>query len=89
MYNARLPWKPILLLLSLALVWGANMAIIKIGNREIAPFFTPVLGVLLTGILIMGETIRLNRSIALVLVSLGLVLVNHQPPVRSVSLSEP
>jgi len=39
MYNAQLRWKPIAVLMLLALIWGANMAIIKIGNREIAPLF--------------------------------------------------
>ena len=39
MYHARLSWKPIAILLLLALLWGANMALIKIGSREIAPLF--------------------------------------------------
>lgn len=37
MYQARLRWQPIATLLLLALVWGANMAVIKIGAREIPP----------------------------------------------------
>jgi drug/metabolite transporter (DMT)-like permease len=39
MYQTHLRWKPILVLLVLALVWGANMAIIKIGARELPPLF--------------------------------------------------
>ena len=39
MYKGQLHWKPIAALLLLALVWGANMAVIKIGNQEIAPLF--------------------------------------------------
>ena len=39
MYQAQLRWKPIAILLVLAMVWGANMAIIKIGARELAPLF--------------------------------------------------
>jgi drug/metabolite transporter (DMT)-like permease len=39
MYKAQLRWQPIAILLVLALVWGANMAIIKIGARELAPLF--------------------------------------------------
>jgi drug/metabolite transporter (DMT)-like permease len=39
MYRAHLRWKPILVLMVLALIWGANMAIIKIGARELPPLF--------------------------------------------------
>ena len=39
MYRAHLRWQPIAVLVVLALVWGANMAIIKIGAREMAPLF--------------------------------------------------
>jgi drug/metabolite transporter (DMT)-like permease len=39
MYQAQLRWQPVALLLLLALIWGANMAIIKIGARELAPLF--------------------------------------------------
>lgn len=39
MYKAQLHWKPIAVLILLALIWGANMAVIKIGSREIAPLF--------------------------------------------------
>ena len=39
MYHGRLHWQPIVTLLSLAMIWGANMAMIKIGARELAPLF--------------------------------------------------
>jgi drug/metabolite transporter (DMT)-like permease len=39
MYQARLRWQTIATLLVLALVWGANMAVIKIGARELPPLF--------------------------------------------------
>jgi len=39
MYQAQLRWQPVAVLLILALIWGANMAIIKIGARELAPLF--------------------------------------------------
>lgn len=39
MYQAQLRWQPISALLVIALIWGANMAIIKIGTRELAPLF--------------------------------------------------
>lgn len=39
MYKAQLQWQPVVLLLILSLTWGANMAIVKIGTREIAPLF--------------------------------------------------
>jgi drug/metabolite transporter (DMT)-like permease len=39
MYQAQLRWQPVALLLLLALIWGANMAIIKVGARELAPMF--------------------------------------------------
>lgn len=39
MYHAQLRWQPIAVLLALAMIWGAGMAIIKIGSRELAPLF--------------------------------------------------
>ncbi|MBW2311384.1 MAG: DMT family transporter [Deltaproteobacteria bacterium] len=37
MDHEHLSWQPVAILLGLALIWGANMAIVKIGLREIAP----------------------------------------------------
>ena len=42
-------------------------------------FFTPVFGVLLSGALILGEAISLNLVGALILVSIGTILVNRVP----------
>lgn len=39
MYQGALQWRPIGVLLLLALTWGANMAVIKIGGHELAPLF--------------------------------------------------
>lgn len=39
MYHGQLQWKPIVVLLLLAMTWGGNMAFIKIAEREIAPLF--------------------------------------------------
>ncbi|MFZ0448961.1 MAG: DMT family transporter [Desulfatiglandaceae bacterium] len=41
-------------------------------------FFTPIFGVFLSGVLILGEPIHLDLLMALVLVSAGMVLVNRQ-----------
>ena len=38
-YQAQLRWQPIVALLIITLVWGANWAIVKIGARELAPLF--------------------------------------------------
>jgi len=45
-------------------------------------FFTPVFGVFLSGILILGELMTLNLVLALTLVSLGMILVNKRPRAR-------
>ena len=42
-------------------------------------FFTPVFGVFLSGALILGEFMGPNLITALVLVSLGMVMVNRGP----------
>ncbi|MFC1533305.1 DMT family transporter [Thermodesulfobacteriota bacterium] len=39
MYKAYLRWQPITILLILCLIWGANMAIVKIGARELPSLF--------------------------------------------------
>lgn len=43
MYRAQLRWQPIAVLLMLALIWGANMASIKIAAREMSPLFMAAL----------------------------------------------
>lgn len=37
--KTHLQWQPIAVLLILTLVWGANMAVVKIGARELPPLF--------------------------------------------------
>ena len=37
--NTHLHWRPIAVLLILTLIWGANMAVVKIGARELPPLF--------------------------------------------------
>lgn len=39
MYKSQLRWQPVVIMLCLATVWGANMAAIKIASREMAPLF--------------------------------------------------
>ena len=39
MERSHLQWQPITILLILALIWGANMASIKIAARDMAPLF--------------------------------------------------
>jgi MFS family permease len=42
-------------------------------------FFTPVFGVIISGVLILGEAIGPNLIAALMMVSAGMVLVNYRP----------
>jgi drug/metabolite transporter (DMT)-like permease len=39
MYKSELNWKPVLIMLVLSTIWGANMAAIKIASVHIAPLF--------------------------------------------------
>ena len=39
MYKGQLRWQPIVILLILAMFWGANIAMVKIGTREVSPLF--------------------------------------------------
>jgi drug/metabolite transporter (DMT)-like permease len=49
MDHERLRWQPMAILLGLALIWGANMAMVKIGLRELAPLFMAGLRSLVAG----------------------------------------
>ena len=42
-------------------------------------FFTPVFGVIISGVLILGEAVSPNLIVALIMVSAGMVLVNYRP----------
>ena len=59
------------------LVWFELIHRYPVSLLHAFSFFTPVFGVFLSGVLIMGEPIHLNLLMALVLVSAGMVLVNR------------
>jgi drug/metabolite transporter (DMT)-like permease len=61
------------------LVWFELIHRYPVSLLHAFSFFTPVFGVLLSGALILGEIIGTNLIVALVLVSIGMVLVNRQP----------
>jgi len=61
------------------LVWFVLIHRYPVSLLHAFSFFTPVFGVFLSGALILGEGIGLNLILALILVSLGMVLVNRQP----------
>ena len=60
------------------LVWFELIHRYPVSLLHAFSFFTPVFGVFLSGVLILGEPVHLNLLIALVLVSAGMVLVNRQ-----------
>ena len=39
MYRAQLRWQPVVVLMAIAMTWGANMAFIKFAARDVAPLF--------------------------------------------------
>ena len=61
------------------LVWFVLIHRYPVSLLHAFSFFTPVFGVFLSGALILGEGIGLNLILALLLVSLGMVLVNREP----------
>ena len=79
MYQAQLRWQPIAVLLGLAMIWGANMAIIKIGARELAPLFMAGLRSLVASLCIYiwmkakGITIFPSKSVLLHGIVIGLL----------------
>ncbi len=60
------------------LVWFELIHRYPVSLLHAFSFFTPVFGVFLSGVLILGESIHLNLLVALMLVSVGMVLVNRQ-----------
>ncbi|MEJ2283202.1 MAG: hypothetical protein P8X85_06390 [Desulfobacterales bacterium] len=38
-YRAQLQWQPIAVLLIIAMIWGSNMAFVKLATPDIAPLF--------------------------------------------------
>lgn len=61
------------------LAWFVLVSRYPVSLLHAFSFFTPVFGVIFSGILILGEAISPNLVIALILVSLGMVLVNYRP----------
>jgi drug/metabolite transporter (DMT)-like permease len=61
------------------LVWFELVHKYPVSLLHAFSFFTPLFGVVISGMLILGETITLNVVVALVLISLGMVLVNYHP----------
>jgi drug/metabolite transporter (DMT)-like permease len=61
------------------LVWFELIHRYPVSLLHAFSFFTPVFGVFLSGALILGEIINPSLFSALVLVSIGMVLVNFQP----------
>ena len=39
MYRAQLRWQPVIVLIAIAMTWGAHMAFIKFAARDVAPLF--------------------------------------------------
>lgn len=52
MYRAQLRWQPVIVLMAVAMTWGANMAFIKFAAREVAPLFMAGLRSLVAGTII-------------------------------------
>jgi drug/metabolite transporter (DMT)-like permease len=61
------------------LVWFVLVSRYPVSLLHAFSFFTPVFGVIFSGILILGEAISPNLILALIMVSLGMVLVNFRP----------
>ncbi len=52
MYRAQLRWQPVIVLIAIAMTWGANMAFIKFAARDVAPLFMAGLRSLVAGFVI-------------------------------------
>ena len=61
------------------LVWFVLVSRYPVSLLHAFSFFTPVFGVIFSGILILGEAISPNLIAALIMISLGMVLVNYRP----------
>ena len=51
-YQTQLRWRSVIVLMSIAMIWGANMAFIKLAAREVAPLFMAGLRSLVAGCII-------------------------------------
>jgi drug/metabolite transporter (DMT)-like permease len=61
------------------LVWFVLVSRYPVSLLHAFSFFTPVFGVIFSGILILGEAVSPNLILALIMVSLGMLLVNYRP----------
>ena len=61
------------------LAWFVLVSRYPVSLLHAFSFFTPVFGVIFSGVLILGEAISPNLVAALIMVSLGMVLVNYRP----------
>ena len=61
------------------LAWFVLVSRYPVSLLHAFSFFTPVFGVIFSGIIILGETIGTNLILALIMVSAGMVLVNYRP----------
>jgi len=59
-------------------LWYAILKYNKAGEISVYKFMTPVSGAILSALLIPGERLTVNMFMALALVALGLIIVNHQ-----------
>ncbi len=71
------------------LVWIVLVSRYPVSLLHAFSFFTPVFGVIFSGILILGEAISPNLILALIMVSLGMVLVNYRPPDQAMAMTKP
>ena len=61
------------------LIWFVLVSRYPVSLLHAFSFFTPVFGVMFSGILMLRESVGSNLILALILVSTGMVLVNHRP----------
>jgi len=61
------------------LVWFELIHRYPVSLLHAFSFFTPILGVIMSGVLILGEIISTNLILALILVCVGMVFVNRKP----------
>ena len=61
------------------LAWFVLVSRYPVSLLHAFSFFTPVFGVIISGVLILGEAISPNLIVALIMVSLGMVFVNYKP----------
>jgi drug/metabolite transporter (DMT)-like permease len=61
------------------LVWFVLVSRYPVSLLHAFSFFTPVFGVIFSGLLMLRESVGVNLILALILVSMGMVLVNHGP----------